>query len=195
VPHSEFDNQPQDAELDFLPLREGDHICGSDDALVTLMEFGDYECEGCGIAYGIIRQMEQEFGDKLRFVFRHYPYARLHPHAELAAQAAEAAAAQGKFWEMHDILFKHQHALERENLLSYADQLNLDSGRFAEELDAETYLDHVRSDFRSGVQNGVFGTPTLFLNGIRHNTEISPEILRDAIQRAMPEALTSASGV
>jgi protein-disulfide isomerase len=169
------------AEL--LPLTDDDHVRGDDRAAVTLVEFGDYECPGCGEAYLVIKRIESEMGDALRFVFRHFPYSRLHPHAELAAQAAEAAGAQGRFWEMHDLLFEHQQALEFDDLVRYAGQLSLDIETFQNELKSEKYLERVRSAFRSGVQNGVFGTPAIFLNGIRNNEGADYETLSAAIAR------------
>jgi protein-disulfide isomerase len=175
-----------DAEL--LPVTGEDHVRGSEQAAVTLVEFGDYECPGCGEAYLVIQRLESDLGDALRFVFRHFPYAGLHPHAELAAQASEAASAQGRFWEMHDLLFEHQQALEFDDLVRYARQISLDVERFHDELKSEKYLERVRSDFRSGVQNGVFGTPAIFLNGIRHNEGSSYETLSAAIARILEQS-------
>lgn len=116
-----------------------------------------------------IRQLHAQFGGQVRLVFRHYPLSGAHPHAEQAAEAAEAAAAQDRFWEMHDLLFEHQDALRTKDLYKYAEQLGLDSGRFRRELKERTYEERVREDFRRGVANGVYGTPGLFINGIRHN--------------------------
>lgn len=176
-------SEPADSILELLPLRPDDHIRGGENAEITLVEFGDYECPACAEAYLVIKKIESEMGDDLRFVFRHFPYARLHPHAELAAQAAEAAGAQGKFWEMHDSLFENQEALELDDLVARAEKLQLDIDVFREALKNETYLDRVRTDFRSGVQNGVFSTPTIFINGIRHNDNADYDTLREAIQR------------
>src|SRR6185437_2090496 len=141
-------SEPTDSLLELLPLRPDDHVRGGENAEVTLVEFGDYECPGCAEAYVAIKKIESEMADDLRFVFRHFPYARLHPHAELAAQAAEAAGAQGKFWEVHEL----------DDLIARAEKLELDVDVFREALKNETYLDRVRADFRSGVQNGVFST-------------------------------------
>jgi protein-disulfide isomerase len=176
---------PGDTQLDeFLPLREEDHIYGSKDAGLILVEFGDYECPACAEAYWVIERIEKDMGEDLCFVFRHYAYARVHPHAELAAQAAEAAGAQGKFWEMHRALFADQQHLEFEDLIARAERLELDVERVREELKTEKYLERVREDFRTGVQNGVFGTPTLFINGIRHNSAIDYETLTEALNKA-----------
>jgi protein-disulfide isomerase len=151
------------------PVSALDHAAGPDDAPVTLVEYGDYECPYCGMAHPIVKAAQRELGSQLRFVFRHFPLAEAHPHARVAAQAAEAAAAQGRFWEMHDMLFEHQDALEPEDLVGYAKSLGLDTARFARDLEAGTYAKRVRDDFRNGVRSGVNGTPTFFVNGVRYN--------------------------
>ncbi len=167
---------------ELLPLRDIDHVRGGADARVTLVEYGDYECPGCGEAYWIVRKLEENLGEELRFVFRHYAFARLHPNAELAAQAAEAAGAQGKFWEMHDLLFEHPNALGKKDVAGYADALSLDAKRFSAELKSEMYLDRVRADFRTGVQNGVYGTPGLFIDGVRHDGSYDYDTLLAAMR-------------
>ena len=151
------------------PVSEADHAAGPDDAPVTLVEYGDYECPYCGMAQPIVKKAEEDLGSKLRFVFRNFPLAEAHPHARLAAQAAEAAGAQGKFWEMHDTLFEHQDALDVEDLLAYAESLGLDTAKFERDLEAPAYVKRVRDDFRSGVKSGVNGTPTFFMNGARYD--------------------------
>jgi formate-nitrite transporter family protein len=151
------------------PVSERDHIVGPDDAAVTLVEYGDFECPYCGMAHPIVKTAQRELGGQLRFVFRHFPLAEAHPHARIAAQAAEAAGAQGRFWEMHDMLFEHQDALEPEDLIGYAELLGLDTAQFARELEAGMYEKRVRDDFRSGVRSGVNGTPTFFVNGDRYD--------------------------
>ena len=165
-----------------LPLRGIDHLRGGADARVTLVEYGDYECPGCGEAYWIVRKLEETLGEQMRFVFRHYAFARLHPNAEIAAQAAEAAGAQGKFWEMHETLFEHPHALGRKDVAGYAEGLSLDMKRFSTELKSEMYLDRVRADFRTGVQNGVYGTPGLFIGGVRHDGNYDYDTLLAAMR-------------
>jgi protein-disulfide isomerase len=170
-------------ELELLPLRQDDHVQGGSDPEITMVEYADYECSDCGEAYRVIKRIESEMGARLRFVFRHFPYSRLHPHAELAAQAAESAGEQGRFWEMHDLLFENQQALEFEDLMRYGEELSLDLERFKDDLKTEKYLERVRADFRSGVQNGVFGTPTIFLDGIRHNDNYDYDTLMAAITR------------
>jgi protein-disulfide isomerase len=150
------------------PVSERDHAAGPDDAPVTLVEYGDYECPYCGMAHPIVRRAQQDLGTRLRFVFRNFPLAESHPHARVAAEAAEAAGAQGKFWEMHDMLFEHQDALEAQDLMGYAKLLGLDVPKFARDLEAGTYTKRVRDDFRNGVRSGVNGTPTFFVNGSRY---------------------------
>ena len=167
-----------------------DHIAGPDDAPVTLVEYGDFECPYCGMAHPIVKSAQHQLGDQLRFVFRNFPLAEAHPHARLAAQAAEAAGAQGRFWEMHDMLFEHQYALELQDLIGYAKSLGLDVPQFEHDLEAGTYAKKVRDDFRSGVRSGVNGTPTFFVNGERYNGSWANEeafigALRDAARQAV----------
>jgi protein-disulfide isomerase len=171
------------------PVSAQDHATGPDDAPVTLVEYGDYECPYCGMAYPIVKRAQQELGNQLRFIFRNFPLAEAHPHARLAAQAAEAAAAQGKFWEMHDMLFKNQTALEPDDLVGYAKSIGLDIPRFERDLKAGTFAKKVRDDFRSGVRSGVNGTPTFFVNGKRYegswaNEEAFIGALRNATRGA-----------
>lgn len=150
------------------PVSERDHATGPEDAPVTLVEYGDYECPYCGMAYLVVKSAQRDLGEQLRFVFRNFPLAEAHPHARLAAEAAEAAAAQGKFWETHDVLFEHQDALEAEDLVGYAKSLGLELAQFARDLKDPKYTKRVRDDFRSGVRSGVNGTPTFFINGNRY---------------------------
>ena len=150
-----------------------DHIAGPDDAPVTLVEYGDFECPYCGAAYPIVHALRKKLGHELRMVFRSFPLKEAHPHAEHAAEAAEAAAAQGKFWEMHDELFEHQPALEDNDLASYAAAIGIDANRVARELAESTWEKRVRTSFRSGVRSGVNGTPTFFVNGVRFDGDWS----------------------
>ncbi|MFL5575639.1 MAG: DsbA family protein [Gemmatimonadaceae bacterium] len=171
------------------PVGADDHATGPDDAPVTLVEYGDYECPSCGMAYPIVNAARRRLGRRLRFVFRNFPLTKIHEHAQHAAEAAEAAAAQGKFWEMHDAIFEHQYALADADLLRYADERGLDVARVALALDAGTYAKRVRDDFRGGVRSGVNGTPTFFINGRRHDGPWADEgafirALRDAAARA-----------
>ncbi len=183
--------ETKEPDLNLLPILEKDHVRGRNDAPLTMVEFGDYECPDCGRAYWDILKIEEIFGDRFRFVFRHYAYAKIHPNAELAGQAAEAAGAQGKFWEMHDLLFRNQGALKMSDLTARAKALDLDVSRFQRELKAEKYLEIVRADFKTGVQNGVFATPGIFVNGIRMNGATDFEALRSALERAAQQAQLS----
>jgi protein-disulfide isomerase len=151
------------------PVSARDHAAGPDDAPVTLVEYGDYECPHCGRAHPVVKAVQRELEGQLRFVFRNFPLAEAHPHALLAAQAAEAAGAQGRFWEMHDMIFEHQDALEPQDIVGYAELIGLDIAQFERDLEAGTYAKKVRDDFRSGVRSGVNGTPTFFVNGERYD--------------------------
>jgi protein-disulfide isomerase len=152
-----------------LPIRSFDHVYGPEDAPYTLVEYGDYECPDCRRLFVILRDLQRETPSRLRVVFRHYPKSGIHPHAQQAAEAAEAAGAQGMFWEMHTLLFERQEALKAKDLIRYAGELGLDVERFRNELKHQTYRDRVRADFIAGVQNVVYGTPGLFLNGVRYD--------------------------
>ena len=158
------------------PVSERDYTAGPDDAPVTLVEYGDYECPYCGMAHPIVQGAQRTLGDRLRFVFRNFPLREAHPHAQHAAEAAESAGAQGKYWEMHDMIFTHQHALEDEDLIAYAETIGIDPDRLADDLANKTYEKRVREDFRSGVRSGVNGTPTFFINGERYNGPWADEI-------------------
>jgi protein-disulfide isomerase len=164
-----------------LPIRLTDHVRGPEDAPYTLVEYGDYECPDCGRLYVILRDLQSDIAPRLRIVFRHYPLSGLHHHAQQAAEAAEAAGAQGKFWEMHKLLFERQGALRTKDLIRYAEELTLDVDRFSEELKNDTYSEGVRDDFLAGVQNGVYGTPGLFLNGVRYDGKWDRESLRSLL--------------
>jgi len=166
------------------PVSEADHRLGSDSAPVTLVEYGDYECPHCGRAYPIVHGIRKLMGRRLRFVFRHFPLATIHPHAQHAAEAAEAAASQGKFWEMHDAIFEDQEALEDADLVLRAETLGLDAARVAQELLTGVHTDRVRRDFLSGVRSGVNGTPTFFINGVRHDGPWDAETLMAALEAA-----------
>jgi protein-disulfide isomerase len=175
------------AELTLPVSDERDHIQGPAEAPVTLLEYGDYECPYCGAAYPIVKQVQAQMGDRLRFVFRNFPISTAHPHAEQAAEAAEAAAAQGRFWEMHDHLYEHQKHLEAGDLRTYAEELGLDVERFDRELTQHAHAARVREDFMSGVRSGVNGTPTFYINGNRHDGPYDLDSLLAALERAAPE--------
>jgi protein-disulfide isomerase len=151
------------------PVSQRDHVLGPASAAVTLVEYGDYECPFCGAAYPIVKEVMRVLGSQLRFAFRNFPLTQVHPHAEHAAEAAETAAAQDKFWRMHDLLFEHQRALDEAHLLAYAATAGLDVKRFTQELGANAHAGRVREDFLSGVRSGVNGTPTFFINNERYN--------------------------
>jgi protein-disulfide isomerase len=165
-----------------LPIRPVDHAHGSEDAPYTLVEYGDYECSDCGRLYVILRDLQRDIASRLRVVFRHYPLSGVHHHAQQAAEAAEAAGAQGKFWEMHTLLFEHQEALRTKDLIRYGGELTLDVERFRNELRNQTYSSGVRADFIAGVQNGVYRTPGLFLNGVRYDDHWDSESLRTLLK-------------
>ena len=172
-----------------VPVGKQDHVAGNSKASVTLVEYGDYECPYCGQAYYIVKKLQEDVRDELRFVFRNFPLSEIHPHALGAALAAEAAGLQKKFWEMHDMLFENQEALEEKDLVSYAYALKLDVARFITDMQSEKVLEKVKADFWSGVRSGVNGTPTFFINGKRHNGSYSYGELREAIELAAPKGV------
>ncbi len=148
-----------------LPVAKRDHIQGLIDAPIVLLEYGDFECPVCGEIYPVIKAIQDRMGDELCFAYRHFPMSNVHPHSVHAAEAAEAAGAQGSFWEMHDVLYENQDALDDEDLAEYAAELGLDARRLVNEVLAGRYTARVREDFRYGVRGGVNGTPTFFING------------------------------
>jgi len=160
-----------------IPVGARDHIQGPLRAPLTLLEYGDFECPVCGRAHPVVKQVQHALGEHLRFVFRHFPLANIHPHAEHAAEAAEAAGAQGRFWEMHDVLFENQDALEDADLATYAETLALDADRLVTEVETGAYIGRVREDFKSGIRSGVNGTPTFFINGRRYDGPPDAETL------------------
>jgi formate-nitrite transporter family protein len=166
------------------PVSDADHRAGPDDAPVTLVEYGDFECPHCRRAHPIVLEVRRRMGQRLRFVFRHFPLSEAHPHAMHAAEAAEAAADQGKFWEMHDAFFENQEALEDPDLIRYAQELGLDAERVERELESSAHAKRVREQFRSGVRSGVNGTPTFFINGLRHDGSWDADTLLEALTAA-----------
>ncbi|HEV7395714.1 MAG TPA: thioredoxin domain-containing protein [Pyrinomonadaceae bacterium] len=165
-----------------LDIRPDDHIQGPSGAPVTLLEYGDYECPYCGEAHPIVKQLQRTLGENMRFIFRNFPLTSVHAHAEEAAEAAESAGAQGKFWEMHDRLYEYQDELAHPHLIGHAQRLGLDVEKFEDELDRHVYMPRVREDFMSGVRGGVNGTPTFFINGVRHDGSYDFETLLEAVQ-------------
>jgi protein-disulfide isomerase len=149
------------------PVHAGDHVRGPADAELVLVMYGDFECPYCAAAQGILRRVEERLGDRLQFVFRHFPLDWLHPHALHAAQAAEAATAQGAFWEMHDALYAARGRLEDADLVAHAEGLGLDAAAVDAALRAGTYADRVAHDRETAIASGVTGTPGFFANGRR----------------------------
>src|ERR1700730_6918796 len=148
------------------PVSAGDHIRGRRSAAISLVEYGDFECPYCRAAEPIVTRLMEALGDQLSVTFRHFPMTEVHPHAQHAAEVAEAAAAQGKFWEMHDLLFANQDALDDASLVKYAADLALDAERVRRELASHEHAGHVAEDRASGLQSGVNGTPTFYIDGL-----------------------------
>jgi protein-disulfide isomerase len=168
-----------------VPVSERDHIAGSLDAPLVLVEYGDYECPFCGAAHISVREVQHQLGPDLAFVFRNFPIVGAHPHAIRAAEAAEAAGAQGRFWPMHDRLFEHQQRLDEENLVRHALAVGVDDlERFVRELAEHHYLSRIREDLGSGARSGVNGTPTFFVNGARHGGGYDAASLMQALLAA-----------
>jgi protein-disulfide isomerase len=151
-----------------VPVTQNDHIQGNNDAPVTLVEYGDYQCPFCGRAYYIIKELQKEYGSQLRFVFRNFPLSEMHPLAEPAAEVAEFAGAHGRFWEMHDGLYENQDSLGLPLFVELTDDLGLPETGLRGALADHQFLPKIRADFLGGVRSGVNGTPTFFINGIRH---------------------------
>jgi protein-disulfide isomerase len=163
-----------------------DHVRGSDDAAITLMEYGDYEAPSCREAAPVLRALGTRFGDELRFAFRHFPIADAHPRALSVAVAAEAAGAQGQFWGMHDRIFGSEFGIEPGALRRLAKELDLDLDRYDADIAGGAHVAHVFEDFNSGTLSGVNGTPTFFINGARLDWDFQPGTLGDALQRVLP---------
>lgn len=168
-----------------VDLTENDHSLGSADAECTLVEYGDFECPHCAHAHPIVKRIRHHFGDRLRFVFRHFPLTQIHPNAEPAAEVAEFAGSMGRFWDMHDLLFKNQSRLGEETFEDLSAELELDPAEMYQALRNNTFTNHVRADFTGGVRSGVNGTPTFFINGQRHNGPFDFDTLVRAIEAAM----------
>ena len=151
------------------PVSSRDHAEGPADAPVTLVEYGDYQCPFCGAAYPVVKLLQETLGKKLRFVFRNFPLTEAHPYALIGAEAAEAAAVQGKFWEMHDMIYEQQELLEPDIIPVWAEKLGLDLEKFGKDIEQGAVAARVKEDRRSGTRSGVNGTPTFFINGRRHD--------------------------
>ena len=162
-----------------------DHAQGPLHAKITLVEYGDFECPSCAQAYPVVKLLLGHFAGRLRFVFRHFPLREVHPHAELAAEAAEAAGAQDKFWPMHDLLFEHQAHLKLNNLRHYAEQLELDLQRYEYDLGQHVYLQRVQEHISGGDKSGLRAAPGFFLNGVLQDTSFGLQSLQAAIEGAL----------
>jgi protein-disulfide isomerase len=146
-----------------------DHVQGAEHASIELVEYGDYQCPHCGRAYPLIKNIQAQLGKNLKFIFRNFPLADAHPNAMHAAIAAEAAGVQGKFWEMHDIIFEHQEHLGDSHLVKYAANVGVDVEKFKSDFEKPEITERVESDFESGIRSGVNGTPSFFINGQKYN--------------------------
>jgi protein-disulfide isomerase len=169
------------------PVGTTDHMQGPVSAPVTLVEYGDYECPACGEAHPILKEVKKRMGDSLCFVFRNFPLREIHRHAFAAAIAAEAAGAQGQFWEMHDLLYENQSQLDTQTLGNYAERLHLDMERFVEDVNSEKYAARVRHDFQTGLISGVNGTPSLFINGERYDGARDVDSLWEVLESVADE--------
>jgi protein-disulfide isomerase len=164
-----------------------DHVRGPASAEVSLVEYGDFECPYCRATEGIIAGLREALGDRLSVVFRSFPMRATHPHAQHAAEVAESAAKQGLYWEMHDYLYMHQDALDDASLLRHARELGLDVDRVERELSSHAHAPRVAQDYRSGVESGVLGTPTFFLDGLRYDGPVTLRDMLAAIRVLHPE--------
>ena len=166
-----------------IPVSAQDHSAGPANAPVTLVEYGDYQCPYCGEAYPVLKAVQQAMGNKLRFVFRNFPISEIHPHALHAAQFAEAAAAVGKFWVAHDMLYERQQALDDRDLVAYGNIIGLDAAKLRAAFDGH-FDEKIEADFMGGVHSGVNGTPSLFINGLRYDGERDVDSLIAALEHA-----------
>lgn len=170
-----------------IPVTAVDHVLGPEHSPVTLVEYGDFECPICKQAAPAVKLVLDRFGNRIRLAYRHFPVEEHHPHALLAAQAAEAAGAQNKFWQMHDLLFDNQLHLKPEDLRGYAGRLQLDMPRFIAELDDEIYLQRVREHMQGGAASHVRGTPAFFVNGVIQDVSFGMHSLMEGVEAALRE--------
>jgi protein-disulfide isomerase len=170
-----------------IPIGREDHVLGPSSAPITLVEYGDYQCPFCGDAYSIVKRVSKAMGAKLRFVFRNMPLNEVHPYAQFAAEAAEAAAAQGRFWDMHDAIYEHQTDLGSDLVHTIGRNLKLNMARFDRDLDARRYRARVKNDFMGGMRSGVASTPTFFVNGQRYEGSLGEKTLLVAMCRYIPQ--------
>jgi protein-disulfide isomerase len=176
------------AEFTAPQVRPDDHIRGPADAPVTILEYGDYECPYCRGAFRDVHRLADQHPDLIRFVFRNFPIPQLHPHAEQAAEAAEAAAAQGRFWEMHELLLQPYSHLEIDSLVTYAEVTGLDIARFRRDLTDRAYAPRIERDIAEGIRNGVNATPKFYVNGERIDGKVPLENLAETVDRAVSAA-------
>ena len=167
-----------------VSISDRDHSQGPATAAVILVQYGDYECPYTRQSTTVVRAIQQQLGDQLRFVFRNFPLVEIHPHALRAALAAEAAAAQGKFWEMHDYIFHHQHTLEESDLAQFAASVGLERQQYARDMAHQCPLSHIEEDVEGGERSGVQGTPTFFINGVMYRGSWEHDALLAALQAA-----------
>jgi len=170
------------------PVGPADHARGPAHAPVTIVEYGDFECPNCRQAVAVVKLLLGRFDNRVRFAYRHFPLEGVLPHAEMAAEAAECAGEQGKFWEMHDLLLDHQDELNPPALRRYADDLGLDADRFWEDVRTREFAPHIAEDVRTADESGVAGTPTFFINGRRHQGAYDVDTLNTAVRRAHNQA-------
>jgi len=172
------------AEL-VAPVDASDHVLGPEHAPVTVVEYGDFECPTCKQAAPAVKLLLERFANRARFAYRHFPLTELHPHALQAAEVAEVAARQGKFWPMHDLLFEHQTHLKPHDLRSYAERIGLDMARYTAEMDDHIYLQRVREHMQSGRESGLRATPGFFINGMIQDVSVGLHSLFDAVEAAL----------
>ena len=171
-----------------IPVSGSDHAEGSENAPLVLVEYGDYQCSYCGQAYPIIKRLQKTLKKDLCLIFRNFPLSQMHPDALNAALAAEAAALQGKFWEMHDMLYENQENLDKESLISFAVELGLNADKFSKDMESQKIAERISSDFNGGVRSGVNGTPAFFINGVRYDGNWSDETFLGDLKKIQAEA-------
>ena len=164
------------------PISAHDHAEGPADAPLILVEYGDYQCPYCGAAYPVIKRLQKKLGKKLRFVFRNFPLTQLHPYALIAAETAEAAALQGKFWEMHDLIFEQQTLLQPEIIPAWAKRIGLNLDKFKNDIQQDIIEKRIKEDRQGGIRSGVNGTPTFFINGTRYDGTPDYDSLLEALE-------------
>ncbi len=187
---AETNSSPSPNQSFLNSISPADWILGPSEAKVVLFEYSDFQCPACGLYFPLVKRINQEFSGKIQFVYRHFPLKQIHPQAELAARAAEAAGRQEKFWEMHDLLFENQatwsnQSQAKENFLFFAQTLELDLGRFKNDLETKEIKEKVENDFQNGQRSGVNATPTFFLNGQKIPNPRSYDEFRNLLLRAL----------